>query len=541
MRVEPKRNRCGQCRRRLHVSKTRKRTVVTASGKTAITEVTRQCPEHPDQLFPPEQTLVPPKSRYGYDLIAETGQLRFLEHKQIQEIDEELSNRGIAVPERTIQWLCDRFLRYIVGVHWESLARLSQLFKAQGGYVLHIDGSGKSGPMVLLLKEGWTDITLLTVQIGSEAAKLIVPYLELVKRHFGSPVAVVSDMSEGNLAAIREVFPDTYIIICHYHFLKNVGLKLFEPFYPRFRDRMNRRGVKKELRALRRKLRLRKDQNEDAATALAVVEHILAYEKDGKGLAYPFSLPAVDFYRRCLEAGMTVRKAILARARGNVSSPNLSRVENILRRLKPPPIVLGRLQTDFEDLCVRWKWFQGIRAALRYRNGPIPLSTKINLSDKDLEKGRRKLDRILARISVFEGKGGRDHHGRALHKALGKVAEMITERRGNLFAPNVLVNVNGKAIVKKLPRTNAPEESEFRKARRHSRRINGNSDVERQFQRDGPGMLMVQNLKDREYVRLVYGSMGQMAARFARVSQASLELAKSHMRAPQGLSTAGNH
>jgi len=238
--------------------------------------------------------LVPPKSKYGYDLIAETGQLRFLEHKQIQEIGEELSRRGIDVPERTIQWLCDRFLLYTIAVHWESLPRLSQLFKTQGGYVLHIDGSGKSGP-------------------------------------------------------------------------------------------------------------------------------------------------------------------------------------------------------------------------------------------------------ILAMIDTFKVKGGRDHHGRALRRALGKVAKMITERRGNLFAPNVLLNVNGKETVRKLPRTNTPEESGFRKVRRHSRRIRENSDIERQFQRDGPGKLMVQNLTDREYVRLVYGSMGQMAIRFSKVSQESLERAKSYMGVPLELSTVGNH
>ncbi len=32
----------------------------------------------------------------------------------------------------------------------------------------------------------------------------------------------------------------------------------------------------------------------------------------------------------------------------------------------------------------------------------------------------------------------------------------------------------------------------------HSRRILGNGNIEQQFQRDGPGMLMVQNLRDRK-------------------------------------------
>ena len=407
--------------------------------------------------------------------------------------------------------------------------------------MLHIDSSGKGSPMVLLMKEGWTGIRLLTTQIESEAAKHIVPYLKQMKRNFGNPVAIVSDMSDGILAAIPEVFPETYIIICHYHFLRSVGLKLFEPFYPRFRNKVNHRGVKVRLRVLRGVLRRKKDLNEDEALALAIAKYVLTYEKDGNGLAYPFSLPAVDFYRRCMEAGVKTRKGILARSKRNISSPFLSRLEGILHMLSPPPAVLGRLQTDFDALCVRWAWFQRIRVALRYRNGPIPLSTRISLSDRDLEKGRRKLDRILARIDAYEVTGSNDRHGRELRKALRKVAKTITERRGNLFAPNVLLSVNGKQIIRKLPRTNTPEEWEFREARRHSRRIRGNSDIERQFQRDGPGMLMVQNLTDRDYVRLVYGSMGQMATRFAKVSRESLELAKSYMGVSPGLSMAGNH
>lgn len=512
-----------------------------ASGTTTITEVTKHCPDHPDRSFPPEQALVPPGSKYGYDLIAETGQLRFLEHKQIQEIVEEFSRRGIGVPDRTVQWLCDRFLLYIIAVHWESLPRLSQLFKAQGGYVLHIDSSGKCGPMVLLMKEGWTGIRLMTTQIESEAAKNVVPYLELVKQEFGNPVAIVSDMSDGILAAIPDVFPDTYIIICHYHFLRSVGMKLFEPFYPRFRNRVNRRGVKVKLRAIRNILRRRKDLDEDEALTLAIAVYVLDYEKDGNGIPYPFSLPAVDFYRRCFEARERTRNAIRARAKKNMSSKLLCRLEGILNRLSPPPAVLGRLQTDFDALCVRWTWFQRIRVALRYRNGPIPLSTTIRLSDKDLEKGRTKLDRILDMIASSDGKVGNDHHGRGLARALRKVAEAITERRANLFAPNVLVNADGKPTVRKLPRTNTPEEWEFREARRHGRRIRGNANIEQQFQRDGPGMLMVQNLRDRKYVQLVYGSTGQMATRFSSVSRESLERAKSYMGVSPGLSMAGNH
>ena len=111
-----------------------------------------------------------------------------------------------------------------------------------------------------------------------------------------------------------------------------------------------------------------------------------------------------------------------------------------------------------------------------------------------------------------------------MKRALRKVAVLIGEHREELFAPNVMVRVGKRRMVKMLPRTNAPEEGEFRNARRHSRRIRGTNNIERQFQRDGPGFLIVQNLTHRGYVRSVYGSLDRMAARFAKVSHESLRL-----------------
>lgn len=493
--------------------------MVTLSGRTELTLATLCCPAHRNQVFTPANSLVPPNSLYGYDVITEVGRLRTLENKQIIEIRDHFKGRGLNIPARTVQWLCDRFLRFITVVHRESLPSISQVIKARGGYVLHIDGSGRRGPMVLLLRDGWSGIRLLTTHIQSESAERVIPCLVSLKKRLGNPVAIIMDMSDGLAAAVEQVFPDVYVIICHFHFLKNVGMRLFEPLYPRFRNKVDSRGVKKRLGILNGILRRKGMKTEDEALASEIVEHILNFKKDAKGLAYPFSLPAVNFYRRCTEAAKWVRKAILERAKGLLHSPQLSRLENILRLLMPPPIVLGRLRADFEDLERRWVWFQRVRRALRYRNGPIPLSTQSRLSDGDLEKGRLKLDWILQKIEMLENETCMDRHDRKLRRSLRRVAETIVEHRDELFAPNVIVNVNGRKVVRKLPRTNQPEETDFREARRHGRRIRGNSDVEPQFQRDGPGLLIAQNLRHREYVRLVYGSLGQMAARFVKIHE----------------------
>ena len=78
-----------------------------------------------------------------------------------------------------------------------------------------------------------------------------------------------------------------------------------------------------------------------------------------------------------------------------------------------------------------------------------------------------------------------------------------------LLAPNVIVQSECGQVIRSL--------------RRHSRRITGNAHVDDQVQNDGPGMLLLDNLKNGAYVDAVYGSLKKMSARFSAVSRDSFE------------------
>lgn len=498
---------------------------MTSNGVQKVTEVTTHCPEHPETVFRPSTRLTPPKSKYGFDILTEIGILRFIEHKQISEIHHQLRNNGIEIPERTIQNLCQCFLHYIMAVHLERLPKLATLLKKNGGYVLHIDATTTKGsPGVLLIKDSWSGIRLLAASIVTESAELVSPYLKMVLESFGNPVTAVRDMGKGIENALIEVFPCIYILTCHYHFLRAVGLRLFNKIYPQFQRRIDRTGIKKTLRKLRKRFRNRKG-TEERDKALELLEYVMAYRKDGNGIAYPFSLPAVDFYKRCEKVRPEVRNIILARAKKNTNSPCLSQLENALNLLQPPPAVRGRIHSEYLKLETRWQWFEQIRKALRYRNGPVPLNTKGFLSDTELETGRNMIDELQTQITEFieQGNSGGD---RTFKRVLCGISKMLSERRDELFAPNITVEINGTHTVKKLPRTNNTVEQDFRSIRRHSRRIRGDSDVERSVQRDGPGLAIVKNLENNEYLRCVYGSLQQMPAQFAEVSMNSLQNAK---------------
>ena len=64
------------------------------------------------------------------------------------------------------------------------------------------------------------------------------------------------------------------------------------------------------------------------------------------------------------------------------------------------------------------------------------------------------------------------------------------------------------------------------KLRQHGRRVKGVAEVEGPVQREGPGLLLVENLRDPAYVRLIFGSASRLAERLGRVGPASLQQAK---------------
>jgi len=104
--------------------------------------------------------------------------------------------------------------------------------RAQGGYILHLDGTGEGGgPMLMSSLDSLSEIVLGNVKVPSEKTEQIVPFLEEIKRRFGVPLAVVHDMGRGILAAVQRVFPGVPDFVCHFHFLRDVGKDLLEADY----------------------------------------------------------------------------------------------------------------------------------------------------------------------------------------------------------------------------------------------------------------------------------------------------------------------
>lgn len=523
-RQEPKEKQCKKCSNQLNVRNVRSRTIICSHGKQQVTEVSKYCTQHPEEIYYPPKKLTPRKSKYGFDLLAEIGQYRFLEHRQIKEISTILKKRNITVPQRTIENLTHRFLQYAVAVHLENLPLLARFMKRNGGYVLQIDGSTTCGsPVLLLIKDGFSEIRLLAASIPVESCEHVQPHLETILNHFGEPICAIRDGSDGIGNALVNIFPEIYIITCHYHFLGNIGERLLAEKYRSFQRRVHKTGILKKLRKMKKRLNHRK-MSDERDKALKMVEYVLAFKEDGKGMGFPFSVVTMNFYRRCEEIRPRVDEEIFSRANALKSSPCLIRLKNALGLIRPPPAVRGRIHAEYLQLIERWNWFERIRKTLRYRNGPVPLNNRGYLSSKELEEGKKELENLLQKVEdyVHLKTNSKD---RKIKKILRDILELLTERKDKLFVPNVELILNGKKEVRKLPRTNNAVEQDFRKIRRYWRRIMGNCDVEKNVQKQGVGQAIVANIEIKDYVNLVYGNLENMASRFASITPNAFERA----------------
>ncbi len=107
--------------------------------------VVRRCVNRDCELYQrsrrPEQegAFALPQGEFGLDVIALVGALRHAEHRSVPEIHRELSVRGVAVSERTVTNLLDRY-EELVALRLTDRAALRERLKEQGRAVLAIDG-----------------------------------------------------------------------------------------------------------------------------------------------------------------------------------------------------------------------------------------------------------------------------------------------------------------------------------------------------------------------------------------------------------------
>ena len=143
--LEPQHTACAGCGGTARVAYHSRRTVATLNGLHRLTLVVRRChdPACPRdrQPYRPEEEggWALPHGEFGLDVIALVGALRYAEHRSVPEIRQTLVARGVAIAERTVTHLVQRY-EELVALRLTDDRRLRECLGQQEQVLLALDG-----------------------------------------------------------------------------------------------------------------------------------------------------------------------------------------------------------------------------------------------------------------------------------------------------------------------------------------------------------------------------------------------------------------
>jgi hypothetical protein len=194
-----------------------------------------------------ECALALPQHEFGLDIIALVGVLRHREHRSVPEIHAVLRERGVAIAERSVTNLLDRYDE-LLATSLTSIRRLRRGLKDQGGVILALDGLQPDvGHEVLwVVRDCLSGQVLLARSLLSATGRDLVPLLREVAEAVGVPLlGVVSDGQTSVRRAVAEALPGVPHQLCQFHFLREAAHPVFEA------DRHAKVDLKKQVRGVR--------------------------------------------------------------------------------------------------------------------------------------------------------------------------------------------------------------------------------------------------------------------------------------------------
>lgn len=251
--LQPDRTTCLHCQHRLWADYTNYRTLHTLVGVTRLTLLVRRCrqadcPAYKKPYRPEaEGSFALPRHEFGLDVIALIGRLRYIEHRSVPEIRTHLVGRQVAVSERTVTNLLERYDE-LLAVVLADHQRLQKILKTQGRVILAIDGLQPDvGHEVLwVLRDCLSGEILLAKSLLSARQQDLAALLAQVRDACPVPIdGIVSDGQQSIRKAVAQVFPETPYQLCQFHYLREAARPIYEA------DRHAKKELKKKVRTIR--------------------------------------------------------------------------------------------------------------------------------------------------------------------------------------------------------------------------------------------------------------------------------------------------
>lgn len=511
-------------------------------GQPRVRLVQEQCPScHRTYRAEAYPELVPPHGNYAFDLIVQVGLASFLDHRQNGEIQQELDLRwGLRLSCSTISELAQSFLDYLAATHQAHIRELRECLHNDGGYSLHVDGTCEAGTDIVFNavagNRGWT---LAGCKMATEDTTRIQGLLRRCVESFGPPLALVRDLSAQIEIAHRQVVPDIPDLICHYHFLENVGTRLCEKHHAKIIACLRRLKIRPILCSLRRDLVRRAKQKggltsaqiellledpEQAANvdparkrwalAYLMLSWLEDYRSELGGEYFPFDLPELTLYRRYCTAHDCLLRITVAIDSPNQAFPTLETIRHHLATVVEDKELMGAAGRLQKAAAL----FNELRDVLRLgSDGPHPLLHQRPVADGPVLARQREEYLQKWTDQLYHRRASECDADRTADFTI--VLDYLQKYHGKLTGHVIALNDRPAPFV--VQRTNNVSEHRFGRTKQGLRRKLGTKNLARHVQAMRPEEFLVANLLDPDYLQIICsGSLETLAASFARNWQA---------------------
>jgi hypothetical protein len=548
---------CPICSRSMYVQKTVRRNGLTLThGSFRVRETVRicasRCRHEGSRVVHRPATLaclIPPGSVVGYDVMVHIGLERFVHHRQRDEIRAGLEkDHGIVLSSGEISDLGRRFLVYLEALHREKAPALRAAMEADGGWPLHIDATGEDGRGTLLVAfSGWRRWVLGAWKVPTERSDVILPRLDETAALFDSPCAIMRDLGRAVTEAaeqfVHQLASPIPVLACHQHFLRDVGTDLLREGHDKLRGLFRRVDIRKDIRAFVRKLgrclgkrihetrvdiRAWLDQSVQdleipegaAGTAVvrALAQWILDFSADGNNQGFPFDLPYLDLYVRCLH----IRWAVDGFLR---KEPADAKVKKFLARLQK---ILAPMDCDVppfaqvaQNLDKRANIFAELRTALRLapkssgRSAGAAAPADALQTANEFEDIRAAVAKLSARLKKRRPERG---PAKDIRQAIDIVLTHL-DRHGQFLWGHAIATNEETGRVRLVDRTNNVLEGFFHGMKHGERRRSGRKILTQDFERLPAATALAINLTRPDYVAILCGSLEQLPKAFAKLDE----------------------
>ena len=511
------------------------------------------CPQHPDiGAFKSSELpmIVPADSNFAYNVLVEVGKLRFNETRQVAEIQLILLEKhAIKISTSEVEVLINNFLFYLTAVHQQNNDLIRQYIEKQGGYILHLDATCEGdSPKLVSSIDPVSGFVLYSAKLKSENKDDLIGFLEEIKKRLGVPLAVVSDMAKAIKSAVKSVFGNIAHYICHFHFLQAIGLTLFDNECSALRKALSKAGILGNLKALRGKM-----GNKFTDIAISEIETflekpeqfgktliaselsvyyllvwILDYNSNADGYKFPFDHRHLNFYNRLKTSYSLIKEVIPFYSIKNKNRNILWKLYHEIKEIVENSVLEKKMQQYEIKLSV----FLQLRDAL----GTVPRNVNNGLCQMKETGTHAELKAIKTAAANFKT-DLREKIKNADDKSLGnsfkKIIDKLKENGKRLFSDPMTVHVNGEKKIIFILRTNNILEQQFRRFNYWCRRIHGNHSVRRNLENIPEQFPMVENLKNPNYVQLIFGDESKIAEQFAKVDKNIISEMRNNLKTKQ--------